>query len=253
MTPTGGGSAGRPADRPPFESLGAAESAGGMLRLWRRWDARLGLDVYEVKLGDEYLMTSLFPDSEIALTRLGLDRLDDPGPIDVCVGGLGLGFTALEVLADDRVAELVVVEYVAPLIDWHREGLVPASAPLVGDPRTRLVHADFFAAATSADGLDPALPGRTWDALLVDIDHTPTHHLDDGRDDFYTPAGMAKVARNVRPGGVFALWSDGLPLDEFTASMATAFDDVVAEVVTFDNVLTGGTSHATIYLGTARP
>lgn len=235
-----------------FESLGDADTPGGVLRLWRRHDLALGLDVHEVKLGDEYLMTSLFPDSEIALAELGLAELDEVEGADVVVGGLGLGHTAAAVLDDPRVGSLLVVEAVAPLIAWHRDELVPCASQLVADPRCRLQHGDFFAMAASDEGFDPEAPGRTFDALLVDIDHTPEHHLDDGRGDFYRPVGLARMARHLRPRGVFALWSDGPPLERFTAVLEEVFDDVHAEVVTFDNVVTGGTSSATIYLARRR-
>ncbi len=235
----------------PFESLGHEYTPAGEIRLWRRRDPRLDVDVYEVKLGDEYLMTSLFPQSEIALADLGLARVDG-ADLDVVVGGLGLGFTANAARADDRVAELLVVEYTGAVIQWHRDGLVPGAAEMVADPRVRLVEGDFFALATSADGLDPDAPGRTFDAILVDIDHTPEHHLDDAHGFFYEPAGLAATMAHLRPGGVFGFWSDGPPIDDFTARLAEVLDDVEAIDVPFANPLTRGTSHDTVYVGTRR-
>ena len=46
-----------------------------------------------MKLGDEFLMSSLFTEAEIQLARLGLAALDDSGEntLDIVVGGLGLG------------------------------------------------------------------------------------------------------------------------------------------------------------------
>lgn len=236
--------------RPAFEALGHAETPGGVLRLWRRFDVALDTDVYEVKLGDEYLMTSLFPQTEIALAELALDRLDGDGLLDVVVGGLGLGFTAMRVLEDDRVGALVVVEFTQAVIDWQVEGLLPGADELTGDARTRLVQGDFFTMAESEDGLDPDQPGRRWDAIVVDIDHTPEHHLDQAPRSLYTTPGLERLATHLVPGGVFALWSDGLPIDDFTAVLGEVFLDAEARVVTFDNVLTGTPSHATIYLGT---
>ena len=235
----------------PFESLGHEETPAGPIRLWRRRDPRLDVDVYEVKLGDEYLMTSLFPQSEIALADLGLERVDGDD-LRVVVGGLGLGYTANAVLADDRVAELLVVEASPAVIQWHREGLVPGAAELVADPRTRLVEGDFFRLATSPDGFDDDAPGRRFDALLVDIDHTPEHHLDDAHGFFYEPAGLAATMAHVRPDGVFGFWSDGPPIDAFTARLGEVLDAVEAIDVPFDNPLPRGTSHDTVYVGIAR-
>ncbi len=232
-----------------FEALGDAETAGGTIRLWRRHDVSLGLDVYEVKLGDEYLMTSLFPQTEIALSRIGLAESNGTD-LDVVVGGLGLGFTAHAALEDDRVTSMIVVDAVQAVIDWHEQELVPGAAELMADPRARLVHGDFFAMAQSDDGFDPDQPGRVFDVLLIDIDHTPEHHLDDEHGAFYSTEGLQRTAQHLRPGGVFAFWSDGLPIDSFTDLLATVFEGVRAEIVSFDNVVTRGVSKATIYVGT---
>ncbi|MFT5222961.1 MAG: spermidine synthase [Glaciecola sp.] len=235
-----------------FEALGDAETPSGTIRLWRRRDLALNLDVYEVKLGDEYLMTSVFPDTEIALATVGLGEIADGENLDVVVGGLGLGYTAKAVLQDDRVHSLVVVEFVGAVIEWHEAHLVPASSAIVQDGRARLVHGDFFAMAQSPEGLDPEHPGRTFDAILVDIDHTPEYRLDDDHGSFYTERGLRQTAAHLRAGGIFGFWSDGLPIDTFTALLGEVFDDVEARVVTFDNPVTRGQSSATIYVGRRR-
>ena len=63
---------------------------------------------------------------------------------------------------------------------------------------------------------------------------------------------MEVLARTLRPGGVFSLWSNDPPDDAFVGVLATAFDTVAAEVVTFANVLTGDTTNSTIYVATRR-
>ncbi len=45
--------------------------------------------------------------------------------LDVVVGGLGLGYTALAVLEDARVRSLIVVDALAEVIEWHQQGLLP--------------------------------------------------------------------------------------------------------------------------------
>ena len=58
-----------------FEELDYRATPIGALSLRRRRELRLGVDVFEIKLGEDYLMSSLFTASEIALARLGLDEL----------------------------------------------------------------------------------------------------------------------------------------------------------------------------------
>ena len=129
-----------------FEELDFSPTPIGEVSLRRRRDPATGTDVFEVKLGDEFLMSSMFTVAEIELARIGLARLDR-AELDVVVGGLGLGYTARAALEDARVRELVVVEFLEPVIDWHRRGLVPVGPTLTSDARCRLVQGDFFALA----------------------------------------------------------------------------------------------------------
>src|SRR3546814_20579251 len=65
----------------------------------------LKIDIYEVILGGEHLMSSIFTVAEIALARLGLAEVSGDD-LDVVVGGLGLGYTARAALEDERVRSL---------------------------------------------------------------------------------------------------------------------------------------------------
>ena len=229
-----------------FEELDWQLTPMGAISLRRRRDPLLNVDVYEVKLDDEFLMSSLFTVAEVELATLGLARLTGSG-LDVVVGGLGLGYTALSVLADERVRSLVVVEAVGAVIGWHERGLVPAGAALTSDPRCRFVLGDFMAMAASADGLDPWASGRRFDAVLVDIDHSPRHLLHPSHVAFYQASGLRRLAGHLRPDGCFALWSNDPPEPEFLATLGEVFVDVAAEVVAFDNPLQGRKATNTVY------
>lgn len=232
---------------PAFTELDYRPTPLGALSLRRRRDPVSGEAVFEVKLGEAFLMSSRFVASEVALARLGLAAC--PGDaLDVLVGGLGLGYTAAAALDEPRVASLCVVELFAPVIDWHIQGLVPLGRNLVGDRRCRLVQGDFFKLATSQTGFDAEAPGRRFDAILLDIDHSPGFHLDPANAAFYAPAGLAALARHVRPGGVFGLWSNEPPDPAFTERLAAAFASAWAEPVTFDNPLQGRPVTQTVYL-----
>ncbi len=230
-----------------FEELAWGETDMGLISLRRRVDPVLGEELYEVKLDEEFLMSSLFTAAEVELARMGLAEVTGTG-LDVVVGGLGLGYTARTVLEDDRVRTLVVVEALEDVIRWHRDGLLPEAAGLADDPRTRLVHGDFFAAVATADGLDPETPARRFDAVLVDIDHTPSHVLHPSHAAFYTTDGLTGLTRALRPGGVFGLWSDDPPDPSFRAVLGEVFDHEEAHVVSFPNPYTGGASTNTVYL-----
>ena len=236
-----------------FEQLAWAQTHEGLLALRRRREPSRDVDVYEVKLDDEFLMSSRFTVAEVELARLGLgEAVGDE--LDVVVGGLGLGHTATAALDDPRVRSLTVVEALAPVLEWHERELLPEAPRLVGDPRTHLVHDDFFAMVRDGRGIGEQLPAAPVDVVLVDIDHTPRHLLHPSHAPFYTTDGLGRLAAQLAPEGVFALWSDDPPDDEFAAVLDTVFATSRAEVVRFPN-LAGGESANTVYLavGPRRP
>jgi len=232
-----------------FEELDYQQTPLGDISLRRRSEPRLeGKILYEVKLGDEFLMSSLFTEAEIQLARLGLAELGDTD-LDIVVGGLGLGYTAVAALENPSIRSLTVIEVMQPVIDWHRRGLVPLGKALVSDPRCTLVHADFFDLASSSGmGFDRSDANRRVHAVLLDIDHSPSHWLNPGNSAFYTPQGLRNLAEKLHPGGVFGLWSNDPPDAGFTRLLDSVFQSSEAHVVTFPNPYRGGESTNTVYL-----
>ena len=229
-----------------FEELDWQNTEMGEISLRRRLERTLEVDVYEVKLGEEFLMSSLFPVAEIELARLGLAACAG-AELDVVVGGLGLGYTAVTALEEPRVRSLVVVEALGPVIGWHEKHLLPDAETLTSDPRTRLVQGDFFALAAARGGFGADGPDRVH-AVLLDIDHTPQHVLHPSHAAFYTPQGLRALHGHLHPGGVFALWSDDPPDADFVNLLRAEFGSAEAHVVSFANPLTGGTSANTVYV-----
>jgi len=236
--------------RANFEELDYQKTALGELVLQRRNAVEAdGRPIVEVKLNGEYLMSSLFVAGEVALADLGLTELSGEGWA-VAVGGLGLGYTAAAVLKHAQVARLTVVEALEPVIGWHRRGLVPNGSLLAEDARCRLVCADFFGMARG-DGFDPERPGFRFDAVLLDIDHTPDALLNPSHADFYTREGLARLRAFVKPGGVFALWSNEPPDAAFLALLAEAFGPARGHTVTFDNPIQGRLATNGVYVARA--
>ncbi len=158
----------------------------------------------------------------------------------------GLGYTAVEALKNERVARLLVIDVFQPVIDWHREGLVPNGAVLCGDARCELRQGDFFELART--GFDVDDPKRRFDAVLLDIDHSPEHFLDAANESFYNAEGLAAVRRQLRPGGRFAVWSNDPVDDGFTEHVAAVFGSAEGHNVEFPNPYTGGASVNSVYV-----
>ncbi len=234
---------------PLFKEIDSQPSPLGQISLRRRRIPVFGdRDIYEVKLGDEFLMSSMFVDAEEALSSLGLTAVTGDN-LSVVVGGLGLGYTAVEALKDQRISELLVVEALDAVIAWHKEELVPLGAMLNADKRNRYVSGSFFDLATNPDkGFDPSCEGKKLDAILLDIDHSPTEFLNAANASFYSTENLTLMAEQLKPKGVFAMWSQNLPEDSFEALLKTAFDSVESHVVSFFNPFQGNESTNSVYV-----
>ena len=155
--------------------------------------------VYTIRVDGYELMSSQAHGSEEALAALGCSGLHTVRQPHVLIGGLGMGFTlraALEALPAD--ATITVAEVFAAVISWNRGPLAElANAPLF-DPRVSVERADVA-----------TLLGRPsqYDAILLDVDNGPEALTLERNDHLYTPAGIDRTVRALRPGGTLAIWS----------------------------------------------
>lgn len=225
-------------------------SLGELLLRWRQSPQLPGTDIYEVKLGDHFLMSSLFHEAESQLARLGLAAIANPGAeLNVVVGGLGLGYTAAAALDDERLTRLVVIEFLEPVITWHQKGWVPLGDRLCKDSRCVLRHADFFACVNHrSTAWFPGQGESQPDAVLLDIDHSPSHWLHGSNESFYSEVGLTAMRHHIRRGGVFALWADGEPDAMFVNRLQAVFESGTAHSISFENPLTGGVSVGSVYV-----
>ncbi|MFW6154126.1 MAG: spermidine synthase [Planctomycetota bacterium] len=234
---------------PTLNELDHSATPLGELTLRHRRAASLGdVDVHEVLLNGQLLMSSLVNVSEVALAVEALGRVDGAFR-DVLIGGLGLGYTAVAALDMPGVASVTVVESLPAVVRWFEQRLVPLAAPLAQDERATIIEGDFFAfiGATDDPGA-PAAEGRTYDAILVDIDDSPRHLLTPAHAAFYTPDGLRSAGRHLTVGGVLAIWSAEPPDDAFTRRLRDVFGSAEALPVVFTNPLFDAVETNTIYL-----
>ena len=203
-----------------FEELDWQQTPMGEISLRRRLEPTLRVDVYEVKLGEEFLMSSLFTGGRDRAGPPRAGRRPRRRTLDVVVGGLGLGYTAVTALEDDRVRSMTVVEALPAVIDWHERRLLPDVAGLAGDPRhparaRRLLrprrgrqgfgHGRARSASTRSCSTSTTRPGTC--CTRATRRSTP-------------PTGLRALRRLLHPGGVFALWSDDPPDEAFLGCCA---------------------------------
>jgi len=238
-----------------FEELDYQETPLGEISLRRRSEPKLdGQVLYEVKLGEEFLMSSLFVEAEEQLSALGLAALKRNGHtqnLDIIVGGLGLGYTALQALQDTAVQTMKVIDVMPAVISWHQRGLLPIGDVLATDSRSTLVHDDFFAVATAEDqSFHADNAEQQVHAVLLDIDHSPSHWLNEGNSSFYNENSLKLMASKIQSGGVFGLWSNELPDPQFEQLLSTVFIGIESHIVSFDNPYSGGQSTNSVYIAT---
>ena len=212
-----------------LEILAYEDSPLGPLCLRRReMLSRPGTMVTEVTLNHEFLMSSLYTDSETTLARTAIE-MHTGEKLRVMVGGLGLGYTASEALRSQRVASVEVVELLPQVISWLADGLVPLSDKLNGESRLSISQGDAY-------GRLAGPVGKRFDLILIDVDHSPDERLGKESLSFYTVAGLAAARKHLLPGGVLAVWSYA-ESSPFADALREVFAEVRIVPVTYDNQL----------------
>jgi len=154
--------------------------------------------VLQLRVNGVFVMDTAETGSEIELARAALRLVDRADA--VMVGGLGLGFTSHEVLADTRVQRLVVVEIEESLIEWLRDGTVPHGPSYLADERLTVTNADIRVAVAET-------PPETFDLVLLDIDNGPGYLVYDENQAVYEQAFLEEVREVIVPGGALVVWS----------------------------------------------
>lgn len=161
--------------------------------------------VLELRVNGVFVMDTAETSSETVLARAALAEADHPR--SVLVGGLGLGFTVHEVLADHRVEHVVVAELEDLLVRWFRDGTVPHGRTYLADERLRISVADVRQVVAESA---PA----AYDLVLLDVDNGPDFLVHEDNAVLYEPDFLHVTRAALRPGGSVVVWSsaDSMPL-----------------------------------------
>jgi spermidine synthase len=172
----------------------------------------------ELRVNGVFVMDTLETTSEQGLATAALAQVEEPRV--VLVGGLGLGFTAREVLGDQRVERLVVVEIEEVLVGWMRDGTVPHGPSFLADERLTVVAADIRQALAEASP-------ESYDLVLLDVDNGPGYLVYDANAAIYREPFLETCKHAIAPGGALVVWSaDDAP--ELEVAMRNVFGNVRA-------------------------
>jgi spermidine synthase len=226
-----------------YTELARAESSRGEIVLRERRDPEAGPTapvVLELRVNGVFVMDTFETSSEKGLATAALKQVDNPRA--VVIGGLGLGFTMHEVLADKRVEKLVVVEIEDALVQWMRDGTVPHGPSYLADERVSVMTADIRTAVAEAT---PA----AYDLVLLDVDNGPGFLVHDENVEIYQRDFLRQTKECLRPGGALVIWS-AAESPSLKAEMQEVFGEAVA--VPYDVTLQSRDEHYWIYLARNR-
>jgi spermidine synthase len=183
-----------------FVEVARAASDRGDVVLRRRTDPQRPEDpsVLELRVNGVFVMDTFETRTEVTLARAALEEVEHPRR--VLVGGLGLGFTVHEVLADSRVDQVVVAEVEDALVRWFRDGTVPHGPAYLADERLRITVADVRLVVQEAGD-------ATYDLVLLDVDNGPDFLVYEDNAELYEPAFLEQARRALAPGGRLVVWS----------------------------------------------
>ena len=188
-----------------------AKTSVGVMPFGSHVLVRSGNDVV-IRVGERTLMSSDVHDSEDELGRIVAAAVARVAKPRILIGGLGLGFTlraTLDGLA--RAARVDVAELVPEVVGWNRAEHGEYAGRPLDDRRVKLHTKDVAVVIASAKSV--------YDAISLDVDNGPRAISYPGNSRLYTNAGLTRVRRALRPGGVLAVWSS-FPSRRFTKAIA---------------------------------
>ncbi|MDA1051355.1 MAG: hypothetical protein O3C40_12865 [Planctomycetota bacterium] len=199
-----------------------------------------GTFVTEVTLNHEFLMSSYNTDSERAISNRSIE-IHGGSNLKALVGGLGLGYTASELLSHENVASVEVVEFLPQVIDWLRNGLVPLSAKLNAAAHLQITAGDVYQRLLNE-------PRKQFDLIVIDVDHSPSDQLGEEDHEFYTAAGLSRAKSHLREGGILAVWSYA-ESSSFSEALRSTFERVFVEPIKTINTLVGHAQTDWLFFG----
>ena len=184
----------------PWQVLDNADTEEGRLELRQR-----GEKDFLITIDNRVLMTSTANRSEQSLAELACRAMRNQTDPRVLIGGLGMGYT-LKAALDNLPAEakVVVAELNPVVLQWCAGPIAHLTDGAVNDPRVTVEIADVSTLITAAAMGGDA--GR-FDAIILDLYEGP-HEEAAEYDHLYGDAALELSGTALRPGGVFAIWSE---------------------------------------------
>jgi spermidine synthase len=200
-----------------IESL---EGANGDVMLFSRATPQ-GLR-YEITIGGHFVMAASDGPTERRLATEVLALVVKDSMLSVLVGGLGLGLTLAQTLADPRVTNVVVAEIERAVIRWNRTYLKDFNGSALLDRRVAVWEGDVIELIRKRRA--------AFDAILLDVDNGPSFLILEHNAPLYSPKGIKKIRKALADGGVVGVWSNR-PDERLVEVLGDVFGNVGCELI----------------------
>jgi spermidine synthase len=169
------------------------------LQQWVETDEK-NQPVYEIIFNGVFLMASYNEIPEKELATLAIEPLaSERHDLRLLVGGLGIGYTLHAALNCDRIQAVDVVEIEQYIIRWATSFFSELNGYACFDSRVCLITMDL--------GDYICKTGKTYDAIILDVDNGPTWLALESNQRLYQRPTLLKMKELLRDGGVFTVWS----------------------------------------------
>jgi spermidine synthase len=198
-----------------YAEIARAETPRGEIVLRERTEDD-GPRVQELRVNGVFVMDTVETTTERALANAALALVEDPRT--VLVGGLGLGFTMHEVLADPRVEACTVVELEQVVVDWMRAGTIAHGPAFLAEERLTVVVGDVAMALAEAGE-------AAYDLVLLDVDNGPGYLVHDANEALYQEPFLTAARRATAQ--LLVIWS-AAEAPQLAAALQAVFGNVEA-------------------------
>ena len=180
----------------PWQTIESVKTREGILELRRR-----GERDFFITVAGRILMTSVAHRSEDELASLSCAALAGKARPKVLLGGLGMGSPCAR--------PSMVCPPARALPSWIEPpaGRLEPRAARLPDPERRRRHAREDRRGRRG-GRDRAFPAGQFDAIVLDLYEGPHAATNRAPDPLYGGDALARTRSALRPGGVFAVWSE---------------------------------------------
>ncbi len=160
---------------------------------------------YEIISNGIFLMATYGGKSEIEMVEDGLfylsqNKLSD---IKVLIAGLGVGYSLMPAVFDERVTQVDVVELEEEIIQWNNNYFQEYNQGVLNSDKVRIICGDIY------DYLNDNLSHNQveYDLIILDVDNGPDWLVRANNSRLYERDGLSLLKKNLSDSGYAAIWS----------------------------------------------